>query len=506
MAKDNTAYQAVYTARQAFESGITKSLTFREKQLKALVRMYEENEKAIIDALFTDLHKPKAETVITEIEYLKNDLRDTLQNLRSWAKPDKPSKSFVNILDGVYIFKEAYGVVLVMGSWNYPLQLTLLPVAGAIAAGNCVIIKPSEVSSATAKFIAETIPKYLDNVCFHVVLGGISETTTLLKERFDYIFFTGSTAVGKIVHAAANKYLTPTTLELGGKSPVFLDDSVNFEVAAKRLLWGKCVNAGQTCVAPDYLLCSKEVEKKFIDHANRVLKEWYGEKPENSPDLCRIITDKHYERLVSFLSSGNIAVGGDTNPKTRFISPTILTDVKTTDPVMEEEIFGPILPIVNVPNVYEAINFIRAREKPLALYVFSNNKRTVDLILRNTSSGGTCINDTVMHLVVDKVPFGGVGYSGMGCYHGKYSFDTFSHHKTCLYKDLGIIGETLGAARYPPYSESRINFLNILLKKRSGIPFKGVSYILIFALGMAVALGYKSWGAYLGLSYGKFFK
>lgn len=505
MTQDN-AYQAVYTARQAFESGITKSLEFREKQLRALLRMCTEHENAILDALYTDFHKSKQETIVTETEYLKNEIYNLLQNLRSWAKPEKPCKSFVNILDGVYIFKEPYGVVLVMGSWNYPLQLTLLPVAGAIAAGNCVVIKPSEISSATAKFIAETIPKYLDNDCYHVVLAGVPETTELLKERFDYIFFTGSTAVGKVVHAAANKYLTPTTLELGGKSPVYLDDSVNFEVATKRLLWGKCVNAGQTCVAPDYLLCTKDVEKKFVEHAKRILKEWYGEKPENSPDLCRIITDKHYARLVTFLSNGNIAVGGDTNPKTRFIAPTILTDVKPTDPVMQDEIFGPILPIVSIPNVYEAISFIKSREKPLALYILSNNKKHVDLILKNTSSGGTCVNDTIMHLVVDNVPFGGVGNSGMGSYHGKFSFNTFTHQKTCLYKDLGVIGETLGAARYPPYSQSKLNFLNLLLKKRRGISCKYVSYLLMFGLGVAVAFGYKSWAAYLGLRYNKFFK
>lgn len=276
------------------------------------------------------------------------------------------------------------------------------------------------------------------------------------------------------------------------------------KVAANRILWGKCLNAGQTCVAPDYLLCSKETEKEFLEHAKQILNDWYGEKCEKSPDLCRIITDKHYERLVGFLNNGKIAVGGDTDAKERFISPTILTDVKPNDPVMEEEIFGPILPIINVSNVYEAISFIRNREKPLALYIFSENKRNVDAILQNTSSGGVCVNDTIMHLAVDNVPFGGVGHSGMGSYHGRYSFDTFTHWKSCLYKDLGVIGETLGKVRYPPYSQSKINFLSMLLKKRKGfISCRFLSHFFMLALGVALALGYKTWGKYIGFDYPK---
>lgn len=494
----NSYSEILQIARTAFDNCKTKSYEFRLKQLQALLKMYTENENSIINALHSDLRKSKQECIVLELEYLKNDLKNTIAKLKEWMQPERPAKSFVNLLDKLYIFSEPYGVVLVIGAWNYPLQLTLLPVAGAIAAGNCVIIKPSEVSSATAKFIADTIPKYLDRECYHVVVGGVPETTELLKERFDYIFFTGSSTVGKIVHAAAAKHLTPTTLELGGKSPVYIDDSVNMEVAAKRILWGKCVNSGQTCVAPDYILCTKDVQKRFVTAAGKILKEWYGEKPQQSPDLCRIVSDSHFTRLVKFLQNANIAIGGKTDTSDKFIEPTILTDVKPNDPVMQEEIFGPIFPIVTINNAYEAIKFIKSRDKPLALYIFSNIKKDVDLIINNVSCGGMCVNETIMHLAVDNLPFGGVGASGMGNYHGKYSFDTFSHKKSCLYKDYGVLGEKLASSRYPPYSQGKISFLNFLLKKRSGINLKCLPYFLVFCLGVFSTVYFKNVVGFLG--------
>lgn len=490
--------EILQTARTAFDSGKTKSYEFRVKQLRALLKMYTDNLNSILEALHTDLRKSKQECVVLEIEYLRNDLRSSLAQLKGWMEPERPAKSFVNLLDKLYIFSEPYGVVLVIGAWNYPLQLTLLPVAGAIAAGNCVIIKPSEVAGATAKFMAETIPKYLDNDCYQVVLGGVPETTELLKEKFDYIFFTGSPMVGKIVHQAAAKHLTPTTLELGGKSPVYIDNSVDIETAAKRILWGKCVNAGQTCVAPDYILCTKEVQGKFVEAAARILKQWYGENAQESPDLCRIVTDKHFARLVKFLEGTKIAVGGKTNAADRFIEPTILIDVKASDDVMQEEIFGPIFPIVTVNDVHEAIKFMKSKEKPLALYIFSNIKQNVALIMDNISCGGMCVNETIMHLAVDNLPFGGVGGSGMGNYHGKYSFDTFSHKKSCLYKDFGALGEKLASSRYPPYSQKKINFLNFLLKKRGGFNFKCLPFIFVFCLGVFSTLYFKQYAGFLG--------
>lgn len=259
------------------------------------MRMYEENELAMEQALKTDLGRHRQEAQVLEIEFLKNDLRNTLMHLDEWVQPDSPAKTFVNIMDKVRIFKDPFGTVLVMGAWNYPLQLTLLPVAGAIAAGNCCVIKPSEVSEACAQFLAETLPKYLDNECYPVIMGGVKETTELLRQKFDYIFYTGSGRVGQIVYEAATKNLTPVTLELGGKSPCYLDSTCDIAVAAKRILWGKLINVGQTCIAPDYLMCTKEVEKKFIEEAKKVLDEWYGTDRQDSPDLCRIVNKNHFQ-------------------------------------------------------------------------------------------------------------------------------------------------------------------------------------------------------------------
>nr|CAD7404576.1 unnamed protein product [Timema cristinae] len=561
----------VQRARNAFHSGRTKSVEFREKQLNQLLRLYEENVPEMLTALSSDLRKSKQESLMTEIEYMKNDLINTIHNLREWVKPEKPPKGFVNMLDGVLIYNDPYGVVLIIGAWNYPLQLALLPMAGAIAAGNTVILKPSEVSPASAQLIAKLLPKYLDQECFQVVLGAVPETTQLLKEKFDYIFYTGSTEVGKIVRHAANEHLTPVTLELGGKSPVYLDNTADLEMAVKRIMWGKCINAGQTCIAPDYLLCSKQVEKEFVSKAKTILKEWYGDKSKESPDLCRIVTDRHYQRLVGLLKAGTVAVGGETDASEKFISPTILVDVKPTDPVMQEEIFGPILPVVNVESAFDAIKFINSRyvvketdliipqlpdleteepltlyvfttdkkvrelilsqtrsgstcvndtlmhfvviswfgdslgtlfgvwffflwcrEKPLAFYIFSKSAKDRDLLINNVSCGGVCCNDTIMHLAVETLPFGGVGNSGIGSYHGKYSFDTFTHKKSCLVKDFNRLGEKLAASRYPPYSEKKIAMLGFLLKKRAGVSLKYLPHLVMFGLGIAATFGFRA--------------
>lgn len=309
--------------------------------------------------------------------------------------------------------------------------------------------------------------------------------------RFDYIFFTGSSSIGKIVHAAANKHLTPTTLELGGKSPVYIDSSADFEIATRRILWGKCINAGQTCIAPDYIICNKETENKFIETARNVLKEWYGTSPKDSPDFCRIINDRHYQRITGYLKDGKIAVGGGTDPNERFIEFTVLVDVHASSPVMQEEIFGPIMPIVTVNNAYEAIKFINGREKPLAFYIFSRKKGDINLLLSQTSSGGTCVNETIMHLAVPALPFGGVGSSGMGGYHGKHSFDTFTHKKSCLYKSYFSLGEILASGRYPPYTQGKLSFLKQLLKTRKGVSLKYLPHIAIFGLGLASTFVFK---------------
>uniref|UniRef100_A0A034VXH6 Aldehyde dehydrogenase, dimeric NADP-preferring n=2 Tax=Bactrocera dorsalis TaxID=27457 RepID=A0A034VXH6_BACDO len=387
----------VQRCRTAFASGKTKDVNFRRKQLENLLKMYEEHENEMINALDADLRRPKQESLVVETEFLKNDIKHILYNLGDWVKPETPEKSFVNLLDDVQIFNDPYGVVLVIGAWNYPLQLLLVPVAAAIAAGNCVVLKPSEISTNCAKFITEMVPKYLDNDCYPVVCGGPTETAELLKQRFDYIFYTGSTRVGKIIHAAANKYLTPVTLELGGKSPCYIDKSVELRTAVKRILWGKLINCGQTCIAPDYVLCSKEIQEKFIAEAKDVLKEWYGEDIKSSPDLSRIINHNNFQRLLGLMKSGKVAVGGNYDASERFIEPTILTDVKADDPIMQEEIFGPLLPIFTVENAYDAIKFINSREAPLCAYIFTAEAEVQNLFKRDIQSGGMCMNDTIMH-------------------------------------------------------------------------------------------------------------
>lgn len=483
-----TPAEVVRTAREAFNSGRTKSLEFRETQLRNFLRLYEENTPELLKALDDDLRKSKQEAILTEVAIGIQDCKNLIENFKEWSQPAKPSKGFVNIMDEVLIYNDPYGVVLVIGAWNYPIQLSLLPAASAIAAGNCVIIKPSEVATASAQLMAKLIPKYLDSECYQVVLGDAKETTELLEERFDYIFFTGSTRIGKLVHAAANKYLTPTTLELGGKSPVYLDKSADMGVAARRILWGKCLNVGQTCVAPDYLLCNRDVGEKFVEAARNILKEWYGEEAQKSPDLGRIVNDNHFKRVTKLIQSGRVVLGGKFDAEERFIQPTIIADVKPTDPIMQEEIFGPVLPIINVEDAQEAIKFINSNEKPLALYVFSENRKITNLILNNTSSGGVAVNDTIMHLSVDGLPFGGVGSSGMGAYHGKHTFDTFVHKKSILLKDLGKLGEKLSSARYPPYSDSKLNYITRMLRARLPFSFKFLPYSIVFGLGMITAV------------------
>ncbi|CAK9808930.1 Aldehyde dehydrogenase family 3 member A2 [Anthophora quadrimaculata] len=531
----NEKMMADYTSlvertRNAFYSGKTRPLEWRKNQLKQAQLMIKECYQDILSAVASDLRRCKFETVALEVQVVEGEIKHLLMSLKEWSADDKPAKAMVNLFDKVEIKKDPYGVVLILGPWNYPFQLCAVPLIGALAAGNCVILKPSEISPATSKLFSQIIPKYLDQECVQVVLGGVPETTELLKQRFDYIFYTGSTTVGKIVRNAANKYLTPVTLELGGKSPVYIDNTVDLDVTVKRILWGKCINVGQTCIAPDYVLCTPEIQNKFIQMAEEVLKEWYGDNPKESPDLSRIINENHYHRLVKYLNNGKVALGGVCDASEKYISPTILVDVKPTDPVMQDEIFGPILPFLNVNNAYEAINFINSREsplvlyifskdrrvqdllinqtrsgsvavndtimqycgeeKPLALYIFSNSNKTVSLFLDNTSSGNACINDIMMHAAVDTLPFGGVGYSGMGAYHGKYTYDTFVHQKGCLIRDFNKLGETLGACRYPPYSDKKLSFLEFLMAKRPDIPgVKYIPHLLAFGLGMLVTFG-----------------
>lgn len=480
----------VKKARRSFDHGKTRSIEFRRKQLESMLELIKDNTNGIIEALAKDLRKSKMESCMYEINYVISEIKILLENLNEWTSPEHPKKDFPNLMDQLLIVKEPYGVVLVLGAWNYPVQVSLLPFIGAIAAGNSVILKPSELAPNTANLLLRLIPKYLDNDCYHVVCGDVKETTDLLKERFDYIFFTGSPAVGKVIHAAANKYLTPITLELGGKCPVYLDETADIDISTHRILWGKCINAGQTCIAPDYLLCTKDVEKKFISAAEKVLNEFYGDKPQMSQDFCRIVNGNHFKRLEGLLQDVKVAIGGKTDLDDNYVSPTIVVDVKSTDPLMTQEIFGPILPIYTVNDHDDAIKFVNSREKPLSLYVFSNNKKVIDDFVEKTSSGGIAVNDTIVHAAPKSLPFGGVGNSGMGAYHGKATFDTFVHKKSTLVKNLSKFGEKLSCKRYPPYTDDNLKYITNMLSKKLPKMFVSFGHIATFTLGIAVAVIY----------------
>ncbi|XP_034935277.1 aldehyde dehydrogenase, dimeric NADP-preferring isoform X1 [Chelonus insularis] len=484
----------VQRTRDVFLSGKTRPLKWRIHQLKQLRKMIEDNVDKLNSALKADLRRSKFENHCLEIDFTLNALTDMLQNIDEWSATEKPSKDFANILDSPQIHSEPYGVVLVIGAWNYPLQLCIVPVIGAIAAGNCVLLKPSEISSTVTEVIYQLFPKYLDPDCYHVVVGGVPETTELLKQKFDYIFYTGSSHVGKLVREASNKYLTPVTLELGGKCPVWIDNTADIELAARRVLWGKLINAGQTCVAPDYILCTEEVENKFVAKAKEIIKDFYGNNPKESPDLCRIINQTQFQRLSQLLSSnGKIAVGGEIDAQERYIAPTILVDVKPTDPVMCQEIFGPILPIMRVANAYEAIKFINERTSPLVLYAFTKDKEVRNLLLKQTQSGSICYNDTIFQFAVDTLPFGGIGGSGMGAYHGKWTYETFTHRKGVLVRDTSSFGEMLASSRYPPYSDKKLKLLSLLLIKTPKIPgIKYFPHVVMFGLGILATIGFNA--------------
>ncbi|XP_037091470.1 aldehyde dehydrogenase family 3 member B1-like [Pollicipes pollicipes] len=492
--------EIVRLARREFISGKTRDVSFRRKTLLGLLRFYEENSEQLAEVVYKDIKKPLEETVISEITILLKDCKTMLANLDDWSRAKTVRRSLASLLDWPYLQPQPRGLVLVMSAWNYPLQLALVPVAGAIAAGNCVLIKPSELAPATASFLAETLPHYLDRRCFPVVCGGIPESQRLLQERFDYIFFTGSAAVGKIVREAANRHLTPVTLELGGKSPVYLDDSVDMEYAARRILWGKVVNLGQTCIAPDYLLCSKATEAAFVAQARHVLHQWFGARPEEAASLGRIVNSGHFARVKKLMeSSGTVALGGRCFAGDNFIEPTVLTDVRADEPVMQEEIFGPLLPIVTVDSVDEAIDFINSRTpEALSLYVFSTRRRVKERLIQETASGTVMCNDTMYHAIVEQLPFGGVGVSGMGAYHGKHSFDTFTHYKPVLERNFNPLVEAFCSVRYPPYLPIKVALAKLLLKNPAVPNLTPLRYMLTFLLGAAFVMVMRALAQRLG--------
>jgi aldehyde dehydrogenase (NAD+) len=437
--------------RATFESGRTRPLRWRRDQLEALRAMLVEREADLLAALKADLGKPPTEAWATDVGFVISEITHALRHLRAWSRPERVWAPMVTRPASARIVREPVGVALVIAPWNYPVQLLLSPLVGALAAGNCVVGKPSEVAPATAAALAELLPKYLDTDAVAVVEGGVAETQALLAQRFDYIFYTGNGRVGRIVMEAAARHLTPVTLELGGKSPVIVDDDADLAVAARRVAWGKYLNAGQTCIAPDYALVVKGREDQFVEHVRRAIFDFYGADPKASPDYGRIVNDQHLRRLAGLLEGGQPTVGGGVDEVDRYVAPTVLQRVREDAPVLQDEIFGPILPVVPVDDVDAAVAYVNAHEKPLALYLFTRSHATRDRVLEQTTSGGVAVNATMYQVAVPGLPFGGVGPSGMGAYHGKASFDTFSHAKSVLRKP----GKPDPALAYPPYTATK---------------------------------------------------
>jgi aldehyde dehydrogenase (NAD+) len=414
-------------------SSIT-SVAKRKFLLKKLLKTIQKNEDQIIDALYKDFKKPAFETVITESSYVVSDLKHTISNINSWSKPKRVWPSILNIPSSDFIYSEPYGRVLIIAPWNYPFQLAMCPMIAAVAAGNTVVLKPSELTFHTSQIITKIVEEVFDVKEVVVVNGGAEFTQSLLEKRWDYIFFTGSVPVGKIVAQAAAKYLTPITLELGGKNPCIIDENANLEVAAKRIVWGKFVNAGQTCIAPDYILVQGKEKYNFVELLKKEITRAYGENPEESKDFARIINSKNWKRLSKMIEPSKVIFGGITNEKDHYISPTLLDEPSLSSEVMHDEIFGPILPIISYHDEKDLDKIILSFEKPLSLYVYSNDKDFAERMLTNYSFGGGCVNDCMIHFANKRLPFGGVGYSGMGAYHGKLGFDTFSHKKSIVKK------------------------------------------------------------------------
>lgn len=434
------------------------SLSFRKETLIQLLNAIVIHEDEIIEALHDDFKKPAFEAVLTETNYVITELKDTIKNLSKWAKPKKVFPSILNFPSTDFIYKEPYGKVLIIAPWNYPFQLALCPMIAAVAAGNQVVVKPSELTPKTSAVIRKIIEKIFHINHVECIEGGLEVSQKLLAERWDYIFFTGSPTVGKIIAKAAAENLTPVTLELGGKNPCIIDETANLKLAAKRIVWGKFINAGQTCIAPDYILIQKDMKSHFIAYLKTEITKAYGENPALSPDFARIINTKNWLRLANLIEEEKVIFGGQTDIENNYIAPTLIEENDMESLLMKEEIFGPLLPILSYEKEEDIKTVFSKFEKPLALYVFSENKRFSEKIIKQYSFGGGCINDTVVHFSNKRLPFGGVGHSGIGAYHGRLSFDTFSHKKSIVKKanwlDIPL--------RYAPYNDKLKSIKKIL--------------------------------------------
>ena len=451
-------HEIVESEKHFFRTGVTRGVDFRIDMLKKFRKAIIENDELISAALKADLNKQPFESYMCETGLLLEEINFHIKRLKKWSKTRRVKSGIGQLPGKSYVCPEPYGVVLIMAPWNYPVQLCLMPLVGAISAGNCAVVKPSAYAPESSRVISKLIESAFPTGFVTAVEGGRDANKALLDEPFDYIFFTGSVAVGKTVMEAAAKRLTPVTLELGGKSPIIVDETANLPLAARRIAFGKVLNAGQTCVAPDYLMIEKSVEAPFIEEYKKALASFFPEGDMSG--MVRIINDKHFERVCNILdNSGNVVIGGARDAETRFIEPAVLTGVPLDSPAMQQEIFGPVLPVLPYEKLDDCIDFIRSRPKPLALYIFSENKMNQEKVLNSCSFGGGCINDTVIHLASSHMSFGGVGESGMGSYHGKKSFDTFTHYRSVLKQ-----GKLDVKLRYFPYKSGKEKITRMILK------------------------------------------
>ncbi|MHB8844850.1 MAG: aldehyde dehydrogenase [Nitrospirota bacterium] len=447
---DRTAIrQLIRDQRSYFSTGITRDLDFRLEQLSVLKKAVKAREHELFRALKEDLRKPAFEAYGGESAVVINEIDHATRHIRSWARPQRIPSPLALFPARFIVRPEPYGIALIIGPWNFPVQLILAPLVGALAAGNCAILKPSIDAPHTSHVVAKLIREHFDPALVTAIEGGAETAQVLLEEKFDVIFFTGGVATGRIVMAAASRHLTPVTLELGGKNPCIVDAGVDLDVTARRIVWGKFFNAGQSCVAVDYLLVDRRIKDGLLARIASCIVAFYGDDPSQSPDLARIVNEAHFDRLMDLLGTGDIIVGGGSDRQDRYIAPTVIDNITGSEPLMRDEIFGPILPVIAYDDLSEAIDFVNARPKPLALYIFSRDKARQERVLAATSSGGACINDTTVHETVPGLPFGGVGDSGMGAYHGKESFDAFSHQRSIM-RNSFLLDVFL---RYPPYRD-----------------------------------------------------
>ena len=441
-----------------FNSNQTKDIGFRIEQLKKLKSVIKNNESTLYQAIYNDFKKSEFDTYSTELSFIYHDIDESIKKIPRWAKRKRAKTNIINLPASSFIISEPLGVCLIIGAWNYPYQLSLAPLVAAIAAGNTVILKPSEIPSATSAAMAKIINENFPPEIISVIEGGITETTALLDQKFDKIFFTGSTKVGRIVYQAAAKNLTPVTLELGGKSPAIVTANCNIKDSAKRIVWAKFLNAGQTCIAPDYLLVDEAIKDELLSHLKEFIVQFDYSFENNN--YVQIINEQNFNRLIDLIDEKKIYFGGDSNYQNRYIAPTILTDIGFDDKVMQEEIFGPILPVISYLDLDDAILKIKLKPKPLSCYIFTNDGALKNKLLKEISFGGGAVNDAVMHISNSNLPFGGVGNSGIGSYHGYAGFATFSHYKSIIDKPFWLEP----SLKYPPYSEKKLTWIKRLMR------------------------------------------